>query len=265
MSAVSLGSHAGEGALLKLGGLADEAVAPIASLPIAPALATLFEAFRARAVVTFTHRDRVRTVEPWGLSSKRGHWYVVGFDRDRDAVRAFRADRIDGDVEVGEPDAFEAPADFRPDDHVESRAWLLGDDPPVTVRVRVDADAPRRDARRARHRRDRRRRRRRRGSVVIEVAVTNRAAFRTLRARLPRTRRGARTGRRPRRHRAAGSSGAGHGERGVSPAPLAGPEIQRILALVPVDRRAPRLAQGARSRSGSASPSTSSTTTSRSC
>src|SRR6476646_1906308 len=140
VSAVSLGSHAGEGALLKLGGLADEAVAPIASLPIAPALATLFEAFRAHAVVRFTHRDRLRTVEPWGLSSKRGHWYVVGFDHDRNAVRAFRADRIEGDVEIGEPDTFATPADFRPDDHVESRAWLLGDEPAVAVRVRVDAD-----------------------------------------------------------------------------------------------------------------------------
>jgi len=140
VSAVSLGNHAGQGALLKLGGLADEPVAPIASLPIAPALATLFEAFRARAVVRFKHRDRVRTVEPWGLSSKRGHWYVVGFDRDRQAVRAFRADRIDGDVEVGEPDAFDPPADFRPDDHVESRAWLLGEDPATPVRLRVDAE-----------------------------------------------------------------------------------------------------------------------------
>jgi proteasome accessory factor B len=179
VSAVSLGSHAGEGALLKLGGLAAEAVAPIASLPIAPALATLFEAFRARAVVRFTHRDRVRTVEPWGLSSKRGHWYVVGFDRDREAVRAFRADRIEGDVELGELDAFETPPDFRPDDHVESRAWLLGDDPAVTVRVRVDADH--RDAMLEElgtdavveddgdHD----------GGAVIEMAITNRAAFRT--------------------------------------------------------------------------------------
>ncbi len=179
VSAVSLGSHAGEGALLKLGGLADEAVAPIASLPIAPALATLFEAFRARAVVRFTHRDRVRTVEPWGLSSKRGHWYLVGFDRDRDAVRAFRADRIDGDVELGEPDAFEPPPDFRPDDHVESRAWLLGDDPAVTVRIRVDADH--RDAMLselgadavvADGRDDD-------GGSVVEMTVTNRAAFRS--------------------------------------------------------------------------------------
>jgi proteasome accessory factor B len=179
VSAVSLGSHAGQGALLKLGGLADEAVAPIASLPIAPALATLFEAFRARAVVKFTHRDRVRTVEPWGLSSKRGHWYVVGFDRDRDAVRAFRADRIDSDVEVGPPDAFDAPDDFRPDDHVESRAWLLGDDPAVTVRVRVDDEH--RDAMLAElgsdavvvddtHEG---------GGAVLELAVTNPAAFRT--------------------------------------------------------------------------------------
>jgi proteasome accessory factor B len=179
VSAVSLGSHAGEGALLKLGGLADEAVAPIASLPIAPALATLFEGFRSRAVVRFTHRDRLRTVEPWGLSSKRGHWYVVGFDRDRGALRAFRADRIEGDVEVGEPDGFEVPVDFRPDDHVESRAWLLGEDPTVTVRVRVDAahadamltelgsdagiDVDASDD----------------AGTVIEVAVTNRAAFRS--------------------------------------------------------------------------------------
>jgi proteasome accessory factor B len=138
VSAVSLGNHAGEGALLKLGGLANEAIAPIASLPIAPALATLFEAFRARAVVRFKHRDRIRTVEPWGLSSKRGHWYVVGFDRDRQAVRSFRADRIDGDVEIGDADAFDVPADFRPDDHVESRSWLLGDDAAITVRLRVD-------------------------------------------------------------------------------------------------------------------------------
>jgi proteasome accessory factor B len=177
VSAVSLGSRAGEGALLKLGGLADEAVAPLASLPIAPALATLFEAFRARAVVKFTHRDRVRTVEPWGLTSKRGHWYVVGFDRDRDAVRAFRADRIDGDVEIGEHGAFEAPAGFRPDDHVESRAWLLGDAPAVTVRVAVDADYA--DAMLAEIGGDATVDESDDGSTVVEMAVTNPAAFRT--------------------------------------------------------------------------------------
>jgi proteasome accessory factor B len=179
VSAVSLGDSTGHGALMKLGGVGDHAAAPIASLPIAPSLATLFEAFRHRAVVRFSYRGEARTLEPWGLSSKRGHWYVVGFDRVRDAVRAFRADRIDGDVEVGEPDAFEVPPDFRADDHIEDRAWMLGDAPAVGVRIAVDAGhaqgalaALGSDARIES------------GSgtdtdTIVEVTVTNRAAFRS--------------------------------------------------------------------------------------
>ena len=177
VSAVSLGSQAGEGALMKLGGVSDEGVAPIASLPIAPALATLFDAFRHRAVVTFTHRGRTRRVEPWGLSSKRGHWYVVGFDRERDAIRAFRADRIGGDITTGPPNQFEAPEDFRPDDHVEARPWLLGDEPPLTVRIAVDPaqrDAMLMelgsDATVVAEEAD--------GSAHVELVVTNRATFR---------------------------------------------------------------------------------------
>jgi proteasome accessory factor B len=178
VSAISLGDQTGEGALMKLGGVGDRTAAPIASLPIAPALATLFEAYRHNAVVTFTYRGETRELEPWGLSSKRGHWYVVGFDRVRDAVRAFRADRITGDVEAGPADSFAVPAGFRADDHIENRAWMLGDGPPVTVRLAVDADhvegvlgalgaeaslePPNA-----------------RGDSVIEVTVTNRAAFRS--------------------------------------------------------------------------------------
>jgi proteasome accessory factor B len=177
VSAISLGDGSGHGALMKLGGVGDYASAPIASLPIAPALATLFDAFRRRAVVTFNYRAETRTLEPWGLSSKRGHWYVVGFDRDRSALRAFRADRIEGDVEVGDADAFAVPDDFRPDDHIEDRPWLMADAPPVTVRLAVDADhldsvlgalgpdaqvETDADAR-----------------PVVEVTVTNQAAFRT--------------------------------------------------------------------------------------
>jgi proteasome accessory factor B len=177
VSAVSLGDRAGEGALMKLGGAASDTVAPIASLPIAPALAPLFDAFRRRAVVTFTHRGRTRHVEPWGLASKRGHWYLVGFDREREALRAFRADRIGDDVAAGPAGAFDVPAGFRPDEHVQDRPWLLGDDPPVSVRVAVDethrdafladlaGDAVDVDARPD-------------GTTIVELAVTNRAAFR---------------------------------------------------------------------------------------
>jgi proteasome accessory factor B len=176
VSAISLGNAEGVGALMKLGGLGEESVAPLASLPLAPALATLFEAFRQRAVVTFTYRGQPRTVEPWGLSSKRGHWYVVGHDRDRDAVRAFRADRIDGDVEVGAPDAFHTPASFRPDDHVEARPWLMGDEPPTTVTLRLDG--PHRDALVAELGPDATVVKDTKTSITVELVVTNRAALR---------------------------------------------------------------------------------------
>jgi proteasome accessory factor B len=138
VNAISLGSASGEGALMKLGGLPGQSDAPIASLPLVPSLATLFEAFRRRATVTFEYRGERRTVEPWGLTSRRGHWYMVGYDHARHATRSFRADRVTGEIDVGEDDAFDAPDDFRPDDHIEDRAWMFGEAEPVAVDVLVD-------------------------------------------------------------------------------------------------------------------------------
>jgi proteasome accessory factor B len=177
VNAISLGSASGEGALLKLGGLPGIADAPIASLPMVPNLATLFEAFRRRATVTFEYRGERRTVEPWGLTSKRGHWYVVGYDHARNATRSFRADRVRGDVELGADHAFEAPDDFRPDDHVEDRAWMFGDTEPVMVDVLVDAGYV--DHARAVLGADAIVTERSDGSAVVTVPVVDVAAFRT--------------------------------------------------------------------------------------
>jgi proteasome accessory factor B len=43
-----------------------------------------------------------RTVEPWGLLYRKGGWYCVGFDCDRQAARVFRTSRISGNVVLGE-------------------------------------------------------------------------------------------------------------------------------------------------------------------
>ncbi|MDZ4265202.1 MAG: WYL domain-containing protein [Mycobacterium sp.] len=52
-----------------------------------------------------------RTVEPWGVVTDRGRWYLVGHDRDRDAVRTFRLSRIGAEVTpIGEPGAVRRPA-----------------------------------------------------------------------------------------------------------------------------------------------------------
>lgn len=63
-------------------------------------LGILFSAIDALQAVQFQHRPTpvdpvtVRTVEPWGVVTARGRWYLVGHDRDRDATRIFRLSRI---------------------------------------------------------------------------------------------------------------------------------------------------------------------------
>ncbi len=82
-----------------------------------PALIPLISAVQAGQVVTFPHRKHPaesptpRTVEPWGVVSWRGRWYVVGHDRNRDATRCFRVSRIAGPVRtVGASGAVRRPA-----------------------------------------------------------------------------------------------------------------------------------------------------------
>ncbi|GAA4440258.1 WYL domain-containing protein [Actinokineospora soli] len=68
------------------------------------AFGPLLAAVGAGQAVQFDYRRpsgadvQTRTLEPWGVVSWRGRWYVVGADRDRNAPRCFRLSRIVGDV-----------------------------------------------------------------------------------------------------------------------------------------------------------------------
>jgi predicted DNA-binding transcriptional regulator YafY len=138
VTAIGLGSTAGEGALMKLGGIEGAGAAPIAELPFVDVLAPLFEASRQRAVVHFSYRGRLREFEPWGLTSKFGHWYLVGFDRGVADMRIYRADRIEDDIETDAGGAFTVPADFRADSYLEDRPWDYGEGRATDVVVQVD-------------------------------------------------------------------------------------------------------------------------------
>ncbi len=105
---------AAEGALLKLraAGVHVETDAAVASVPAVPArtrgsepvLGKLLAAIDEGRAVRFEHRGAVnapylmRDVEPWGVVTHHGRWYLVGHDRDRDAVRSFRLSRIGDDI-----------------------------------------------------------------------------------------------------------------------------------------------------------------------
>ena len=82
------------------------------------AFPVVMDAIRERRVVSFEYRKPsardgdVREVEPWGVVSRRGHWYLVGHDRDRQEPRVFRLSRIVGTPTTSGPQgAYEIPSE----------------------------------------------------------------------------------------------------------------------------------------------------------
>jgi predicted DNA-binding transcriptional regulator YafY len=74
---------------------------------IAPAPAELASALRSGAVLRIVYRDRdgadtVREVEPLGYVGKGRDWYLIGWCRLRDGIRAFRGDRVMSAEPTGE-------------------------------------------------------------------------------------------------------------------------------------------------------------------
>jgi proteasome accessory factor B len=81
-------------------------------------LGILLSAIDSRQAVRFQHRPSraepytTRTVEPWGVVTEKGRWYLVGHDRDRDATRTFRLSRISAEVTpIGPAGAVTVPPD----------------------------------------------------------------------------------------------------------------------------------------------------------
>lgn len=124
--------------VLKLGADGRMVSSVVADIPDLAPLPTLREAAARRAAVTFTYRERERTVHPYTLLKRDGFWYVVGFDVDHRQVRTYRVDRIAGDVARGAADAFERPSDFDLESVFPADPKLLGDNAAAQAMVRVD-------------------------------------------------------------------------------------------------------------------------------
>lgn len=168
-------------ALRKLGGAVEgvgrgsEASPPGAALPSEEAAAAAFAAVGERRQVRFRYRGEERRVDPWRMSFHRGHWYLAGMDHGRGEERLFRLDRVEGEVvPTGPPRAFARPnmAQAAP-----PPPWRMGEEEEVVARLWVDGEQlmwARQALGPAAAREERPD-----GSAVFEVAVTNRAAFRS--------------------------------------------------------------------------------------
>lgn len=106
-----------------------------------PSFEPLWDAVITRTPVRFDYARpgapaQLRTVEPWGVLSWHGRWYLVGYDRDRDATRMFRLSRVMSAVEPAGPrGSYTVP----PDTDLRALAVQLAPAAPVgtaTLRVR---------------------------------------------------------------------------------------------------------------------------------
>jgi predicted DNA-binding transcriptional regulator YafY len=170
------GEQQGPEALLKLGGArVTSGVEPLAADLGAEAgiLGDLFGAVAERRRVRFRYRDRERSVEPYGLGHRRGHWYLVAAEEGES--RVYRVDRAHDLSVAGEAGAFRPPEGFDLRSELDLAPWEAGTEAPVTAEVVFDPEVSWWATQRLGHgveadtRDD--------GSLLVRMGVTNPEAF----------------------------------------------------------------------------------------
>lgn len=74
-------------------------------------LVSIFTAVQNKQILEFSYRGKQRQVNPYGLYSSNGFWYLIAFEIN--VIKSFKLVRIEGEVDlIGEKDAFEKPDNF---------------------------------------------------------------------------------------------------------------------------------------------------------
>jgi predicted DNA-binding transcriptional regulator YafY len=174
---VRLEGSEGTQAIWKLGGSPDAPGSSTsgAALEGHEHLPVLFGAVSERRTVRFSYRGTERAVDPYRLAYRNGFWYLSGRDHAKDGERQYRLDRFESAPQAGEAKAFERPAGAGPTRP--SHPWEMGEEDEVVGRVWIDheqagwASAKAGPESVVERRAD--------GSVVLELRITNRDAFRS--------------------------------------------------------------------------------------
>ncbi|WP_026533420.1 WYL domain-containing protein, partial [Arthrobacter sp. H41] len=132
-------------AMRKLSTRSGDADVP-SRLPVQPRIPTnepywdeVWRAMSKRKLLRFTYRaastgrEEERTLQPWGMGARFGHWYVVGHDTARQATRFFRLSRITSAPRLLET-GFAVPESF---DMNRALGSLRRSEPDHTARIAV--------------------------------------------------------------------------------------------------------------------------------
>jgi proteasome accessory factor B len=93
-------------------------------------LTHIIDAISAKRTISFSYMNRdaiseERALEPYGVGTKNGYWYVAGNDLAKREVRLFRLDRFSSTVkEQGRAGSYEVPADFNMSELLKSQARI---------------------------------------------------------------------------------------------------------------------------------------------
>lgn len=143
VATVRLGAQHGEEALWKLGG--EKVLRPTAvSVNIGfvdQNMSAITNAVMQRRTLNFDYKAEKRQVDPYGMLSRSGFWYIIGFDHLRKDQRVFRVDRIEGKVTAGQTRSFKTPIGFDVAAAVptEKQMMAAGDSEITSATVLVDA------------------------------------------------------------------------------------------------------------------------------
>lgn len=106
-----------------------------------PSFAACLNAVWAQEVLGFEYLDvqgqvSERTVDAWGIGSRFGNWYLVGYDHTRQDVRMFRLSRILSDVTTGRVHSTR-PTGFKMAEALERLDPLIAEE---NARISLDKD-----------------------------------------------------------------------------------------------------------------------------
>ena len=89
-----------ESIFYKMGGVLQENKSALSEIPTEVLDKKIMIGINERFTILFDYKDEQREVNPYRLVFSAGNWYLIGYDKLREDFRHFRADRIEGKVEL---------------------------------------------------------------------------------------------------------------------------------------------------------------------